>query len=250
MAPTFRSRLLNHEVLAGVIIGLPLPEVAEIFSEAGMDWLWLDMEHGLQDLLSVERITQTVGSRTPCMVRVPINEEMWFKRVLDLGVAGLVVPQVSSAEAAAQAVSWSKYPPQGTRSVGISRAHGYGQRFEEYVRTANNDTALIIQVEHIDAVHNVEKILDVEGLDGIFIGPYDLSASMNKPGQINDPEVVAAIEHARKAVLARGMSVGTIASTAEGTRKKFEEGYTFVVAGMDITHLSGAAVELVRAIKK
>jgi 2-keto-3-deoxy-L-rhamnonate aldolase RhmA len=215
-----------------------------------MDWLWLDMEHGLQDLTSVERIAQVVGYKTPCMVRIPINEEMWFKRVLDLGVSGLVVPQVNTAQAAARAVSWSKFPPQGTRSVGISRAHGYGLKFDEYLRTANDETALVIQVEHIEAVNNLKEILKVEGLDGIFIGPYDLSASMKKPGQINDPEVVKAIDYALKTIKASGLPAGTIASTAEGTRKKFAEGYSFVVTGMDITLLSGAAVNLVKATKQ
>jgi 2-keto-3-deoxy-L-rhamnonate aldolase RhmA len=250
MAPTFRSMLLNHDKLLGTILGLPAPEVAEIFSDAGMDWLWLDMEHGLQDFASVEHITQAVGKQTPCMVRVPDNEAVWFKRVLDLGVAGVVVPLINSAEQAKKAVAMTRYPPMGARSVGISRAHGYGAHFDEYLKTANQDTALIVQVEHIEAVNHIEEILDVPGLDAVFIGPYDLSASMNKPGQIDDPEVVKAITRARQAVLARKMPVGTIVSDAAGALKKFAEGYTFIVVGMDTTLLSLAARQLVQAVKK
>jgi 2-keto-3-deoxy-L-rhamnonate aldolase RhmA len=250
MAPTFRSRLLNHDKLLGTILGLPSPEVAEIFSDAGMDWLWLDMEHGLHDFTSIERIEQAVGKQTPCMVRIPDNEAVWFKRVLDLGVSGVVVPLVNSAEAAKKAVAMTRYPPQGARSVGISRAHGYGAHFEEYLKQANQDTALIIQVEHIDAVNRIEEILDVEGLDAIFIGPYDLSASMQKPGQINDPQVVQAIEYARQAVLKRKMPLGTIVSSAIGALQKFEQGYTFIVVGTETTLLSMAAIQLVQAVKK
>jgi 2-keto-3-deoxy-L-rhamnonate aldolase RhmA len=250
MAPTFRSMLLNKDKLLGTILALPAPEVAEIYSDAGMDWLWLDMEHGLQDFTSVERIAQAVGRQTPCMVRIPDNEAVWFKRVLDLGVAGVVVPLVCCAAEAKKAVAMTRYPPQGARSVGISRAHGYGAHFEEYLKQANQDTALIIQVEHIDAVNNIEEILDVEGLDAVFIGPYDLSASMQKPGQIDDPDVVKAITHAREAIMARNIPVGTIVSSATGALQKFAEGYTFIVVGMDITVLSKAARDLVQDVKK
>ena len=110
-------------------------------------------------------------------MRVPLNDEIWIKKVLDIGAAGIMVPQVNTAEAARRAVRLSKYPPRGSRSVGVARAQGYGARLGEYLQTADQETAVIVQAEHIEAVEHIEEILGVEGVDAVLVGPYDLSAT-------------------------------------------------------------------------
>jgi len=194
MSARFRDRLLRGDRLIGTLLSLPSPELVEIASDAGFDWLFLDMEHGALEARDVLRLVQ--AAREPCapLVRVPENREMWIKKALDTGAAGIIVPHVNSAEDATRAVHWSKYPPEGGRIVGFSRSNRYGTRFQESVESANVETVVIAQVEHIDGVRVIEAILDVSGVDAVFIGPYDLSASLGKPGRIQDPDVREALQ--------------------------------------------------------
>jgi 2-dehydro-3-deoxyglucarate aldolase/4-hydroxy-2-oxoheptanedioate aldolase len=248
MPTSFRSRLLAHEKLIGLLITLPSPEVAEICVNAGFDWLFLDMEHGLLDVPTVQRIAQAVGDRAACVVRVPSHDPVWITKVLDLGVDGLIVPQVNTAEEAAAVVRAAKYPPQGARSVGLARAHGYGATFAEYVRTANENTAIIIQTEHINAVQNIDSILEIPGLDAAFIGPFDLSASLNKTGQITDSEVQAAIDKVRTAAQSRRFPLGIFAPTLERAQQALADGYTLLAVSADISLLTTSAKQLRSAL--
>ena len=245
MSLNFRDRLRKRDLLIGIILTLPAPELAEICADAGFDWLFLDMEHGQLDLKDVQRMCQAVGHRCPCLVRIPANEEAWIKRALDIGVSGLIVPQVKTAEETARAVAPSKYPPEGQRSVGITRAHRYGTQFQEYVNTANQETAIVIQVEHIDSVRNVDRIIEVPGCDAIFIGPYDLSASLGKTGQIGDPEVQQAIARVKSACAAKNFPAGIFVRDFKMARSAAEEGYSLLAVGMDITLFSAAARQVV-----
>ena len=249
MPADFRSRLLQHEPLLGALLTLPSPEVAEILADAGFDWLFIDMEHGLLDLTIVQRIGQAVAGRCACVVRVPTHDAVWIKKVLDIGVAGLIVPQVNTPAQAAEIVRHAKYPPVGVRSVGLARAQGYGAAFDSYVRTANEATAIIVQVEHIESVRNVERIISVAGVDCAFVGPFDLAASMNKMGQINDPEVQATIARVRQACAAKNTPAGIFAPTVERGQAAFADGFTLVAVGMDVTILGGAARKMVEALK-
>lgn len=247
---TFRTRLAAKERLIGTVISLPVPEIAEICADAGFDWLFLDMEHGALQLDDVQRIAQAVGERCPLLVRVPATERLWITRVLEIGVAGLILPQLSSAGEVARVVSFAKYPPQGTRSVGIGgRAQRYGAAFSEYLSRANEDAALVVQVEHIDAVRNLNQILNVPGVDAILIGPFDLSASMNLPGSIQDPDVQAAIRTVRESASARGMPHGIFSPDLEGARRVLDEGYSLVPVASDSSMFIGAARSMVRALK-
>jgi 2-keto-3-deoxy-L-rhamnonate aldolase RhmA len=173
MSDNFRNRLLRGERLIGTLLSLPSPELVEIASDAGFDWLFFDMEHGALEARDIQRLVQ--AAREPCapLVRVPENREMWIKKALDTGAAGIIIPHVNSAEDAARAVHWSKYPPEGGRSVGFSRSNRYGTRFQESVESANAETVVIAQVEHIDGIRAIEAILDCSGVDAVFIGPYD-----------------------------------------------------------------------------
>ncbi|MCK7527545.1 MAG: aldolase/citrate lyase family protein [Ignavibacteriales bacterium] len=152
MSADFRRRLLGGDRLIGTLLSLPSPELAEIAADAGFDWLFLDMEHGALEAGDVLRMVQAVREPCACLVRIPENREMWVKKALDTGAAGLIVPHINSADEAARTVHWAKYPPEGGRSVGFSRANRYGARFQENVETANAETVVVAQVEHIDGV--------------------------------------------------------------------------------------------------
>jgi len=174
-------------------------------------------------------------------VRVPAADEVAIKKVLDLGAHGIIVPQVNTAEQAARVVRAARYPPEGARGVGLARAHGYGQRFKEYLESANREVAVIVQAEHADAVENIQSIVQVPGVDAVLLGPYDLSASLGKMGKIDDALVVAAIRRVTDTCRAAGMPLGYFGVTAAAVRPYAAQGYTLIVAGVDTTLLGGAA---------
>jgi 2-keto-3-deoxy-L-rhamnonate aldolase RhmA len=178
------------------------------------------------------------------MIRVPAGDEVWLKKALDIGAAGIIVPQVNSAAQAERVVRLCKYPPEGARGVGIARAHRYGERFQDYVTNANQEVAIVVQAEHIDAVKDINAIVKVKGIDAVFIGPYDLSASMGKPGQVGDPEVRAAIERVRKACQKRSIPLGIFGVSAEAVLPYLDQGFTLIAAGVDVLFLSCAAKAL------
>ena len=241
MIEGFRKRLKSRETLIGTLITLGSPEVAEILAGAGFDWLFIDMEHGPLHSQTVQAILQGAGTQTPCLVRVPCNAEVWFKQALDIGSAGVIVPQVNSKLEAENAVKWCRYPPIGNRSVGVGRAHGYGASLQSYIDCANEQISLVVQVEHIQAVENVEEILTVPGLDAILIGPYDLSASMGKPGKVSDPDVQEAIRKVRDACWEHSMPIGIFGAVAEGVEVFMKQGFSLIAVGTDTIFLDGAA---------
>ena len=193
MTLSFRHRLREGRPLIGALLQMPLPEVAEIYAHAGYDWLFVDLEHSPMEARQALDIITAVDSRVPCVVRVPWNDEAHIKKALDIGATGIIVPLVNTVEDAKRAVDRCKYPPQGVRSVGITRAQRFDLDFDGYMQRANDEVAVIVQIEHVDAARNIDAILDVPGIDGVFVGPFDLSGSMGKPGKINDPEVQQAI---------------------------------------------------------
>jgi len=249
MSASFRDRVLRGEPVIGTLISLSSPELAEIAAGAGLDWLFLDMEHGALEVRDVLRMVQAAGGPCACLVRIPECREMWIKKVLDTGAAGLIVPHVNGADEAVRAVHWAKYPPEGGRSVGFSRANRYGARFQEDVDTANTETVVVAQVEHIDGVRAIESILDVSGVDAIFIGPYDLSASLGKPGRIQDPDVREAIDKVISACAVRHVPVGIFAVGLPAAAKAIEDGFTLVCADIDVGLYSQAAAAIVRGLK-
>ena len=170
---SFKSRLQQNELLLGAMLTLPSAEVAEMISKCGFDWVFIDGEHGPLTTLDCQRLLQAIAGRCASLIRVPENTEAELKRALDIGADGIIAPRVNSAEAAAQIVGWCRYPPLGSRGVGLGRAHGYGLDFADYMETANQETMVVIQAEHIDAVENIESIVQVDGIDAVFIGPYE-----------------------------------------------------------------------------
>lgn len=245
---SIRARLQQGDTLIGTLITIPAPEVAEIMAEIGYDWLFIDTEHGSFDAQSAQGILQAVDHRCPCVIRVPTNDEVWIKKALDIGAAGIIAPGVNSAEEAERIVRMCKYPPRGTRGVGIGRAHGYGLKFKEYVANANDDIAVILQAENTNAVENIAEIVKVPDVDAVLIGPYDLSASMGKMGRINDDEVQAAIASVTECCRHAGMPLGIFADSAESAAPFIEQGYTLIAISTDCLHMAQGARATLKAI--
>ena len=174
---------------------------------------------------------------------------MPIKKVLDLGAAGIIVPQVNTALQAANVVRYARYSPSGSRGVGLARAHGYGMRFQEYLETANERVAVIVQAEDAQAVQNIGSIVKVDGIDAVLIGPYDLSASLGKMGRLDDPAVTAAIDHITDTCRAAGMPLGYFGVTAAAVRPFIVRGYTLIVAGVDTLFLGDAARSMLRELR-
>jgi 2-dehydro-3-deoxyglucarate aldolase/4-hydroxy-2-oxoheptanedioate aldolase len=248
MAATFKERLADGRPLVGTLISLPSPEIAEVCADAGFDWLFVDLEHGLLGFPDAQRIVQTVGGRCPCVIRVPENDPVSISKALDTGAAGSIFPHIDGAEEARAAVRAAKYPPQGTRSVGIARAQGYGARLMESLENANREIVLIAQAEHIDAARGIEAIIAEPGIDGVFIGPFDLSGSLGKPGLIADPEVQAAIKAIRDACIKGGVPVGILARSAEAAKEFMEQGYRLICVGTETMLLGDIARRIVREL--
>ena len=237
----FKTRLASGDKLLGSMITLPSPAAAEILVELGYQWLFVDGEHGPLETAEVLSILHAVGDRVPCIVRVPVAAEEPIKKMLDLGAAGIIAPQVNTAQQAADVVAWSLYAPQGRRGVGLARAHGYGLKFQQYVESANQEVTVIVQAEHAEAVDNIEQIVQVSGIDAVLLGPYDLAASLGKMGQVEDPEVTGAIDRITAVCQAAGVPLGIFGVTADAIRPYAEKGYNLLVAGTDTIFLASAA---------
>jgi 2-dehydro-3-deoxyglucarate aldolase len=241
LRPQLRTRLLAGELLVGTIVTLPTPEIAEILAGLGFDWLFIDAEHAPIGIRDAQAMLQAVGSDCPCLLRVPIGDQVWIKQALDIGAAGVIVPQVHTAEQAEWVVRLCKYPPEGSRGVGVARAHGYGSRFAEYLATANERLAVVIQAESAQAVCSIDSIVKVPGIDAVFIGPYDLSASLGKPGQLDDPEVTGAIAAVKESCQKAGIRLGAFGTDAAAVRPFIEQGFSLIAVGIDTLFLSKAA---------
>jgi 2-dehydro-3-deoxyglucarate aldolase len=249
MGHDFRARLKRRDTLLGTMVTLASASSAEVLASLGFDWLFIDGEHGPLETRELLAILQAVSHKTACIVRVPEAAEVPIKKALDLGAHGIIVPQVNTAEQAASVVRWARYAPEGARGVGLARAHGYGVTFGEYVGAANREIAVIVQAEHIRAVENIDTIARTPGVDAVLLGPYDLSASLGKMGEINDPAVVAAIGRVTNACTAAGMPLGYFGVTAAAVQPYAARGYTLLVAGVDTLYLANGAKALLKELR-
>jgi 2-keto-3-deoxy-L-rhamnonate aldolase RhmA len=252
MSTSFRARLRSGERLIAPLITLNSPPVVELLAEAGFDWLFIDAEHSPLDTAQMQALMQAAGA-TPCVVRLSASDDMHVKRALDIGAAGIIAPQVNSVEHARRMVEAAKYAPAGQRGLGIARAHRYGLRVREYMQSANDDTAVIVQAEHRDAVERIDDIVRVEGVDGVLIGPYDLSASLGRPGAVDHADVRQAIARVRDACRAANIPIGIFGLTAGAVKPYIEQGFTMIVAGVDTVFIANASSVLlseVRAIER
>ena len=244
----FRKRLKAGERLVGTMVTLGSAETAEVLADAGFDWLFLDAEHSPMETTDLQRVMQGAGS-VPCVVRLSASAEVPIKKALDIGAAGIIAPMVNSADQAERVVRFAKYSPSGTRGVGLGRAHGYGLKFKEYIERANEDVAVIVQAEHIDAVRNIEAIIRVAGIDGVLVGPYDLSASLGRLGEVAHPEVTAAIDRVTEVCRSSRMPLGIFGLSAEAVMPYVKRGYTLIVVGADTVMLGNAAKQLLSQVR-
>lgn len=234
-----KARLRAGEATLGSWLSVAHPTIAEVMGHAGFDWLIVDMEHGLVGLESIQNLIIAAQS-TPAtpLVRVPWNEPVVIKQVLEAGPMGLVIPQVNSALEAQAAVRAACYPPAGIRGIGCQRAAGFGAWFDEYLQRANDDLLIGVQIEHPRAVEQIREIVSVPGIDLVFIGANDLSASMNLLGQPQHSKVQAAIQTVLAAAREAGIAAGLMAADAKDARRRIAEGFQFVGIGHDVGLLS------------
>ncbi|PIB23372.1 HpcH/HpaI aldolase family protein [Maribacter sp. 4G9] len=241
-----KKKLKNREVSFGSWLTIPHPSIIEIMSSAGFEWLTIDIEHSAIDISTLQNLVAHVqANKMEALVRVSKNEEVIIKRVMDAGANGVIVPMVKNAEEARQAVSWVKYPPLGSRGVGLSRAQHYGIAFNEYNKWVQEEAVVIAQIEHIEGVNNLSEILDVEGIDGIIVGPYDLSASMGKPGMFYDDDVKEVLARIDMITLEKSRSLGfhVIESDYKKVVDKLNMHYNFLAFSLDFFFLGDKARE-------
>jgi 2-keto-3-deoxy-L-rhamnonate aldolase RhmA len=239
----FKLRIRSGPPAVGTLVTLSSPEVAEALSLTGLDWLFIDMEHGALDIGACQGLVRAAHDCLT-LVRVPENSATWIRRVLDTGCDGVIIPLVCSAADVRRAVDAAKYPPEGSRSVGVARAHGYGLQFGQYVAAANTQVSVIVQIEHRAAVENLEEILTVDGIDAILIGPYDLSGSHHRLGDVSHPEVQAALDRVRRACRDRDMPYGIFVLSPQAMAAELEKGASFLAVGTDLSLMTGAAAEI------
>jgi len=247
---SFRTQVRQRDTLIGPLLTLGSPEVAEVFTILGYDWMWIDLEHTPLNLERAQILIQAIAGRAGTIVRVPWNDPVHIKRALDLGCDGVMVPQIRTADEARQAVAASKYPPAGIRSVGIARAQQYGLTLQEYVLGANERVAVVLQIEHIDAVPSIDEILEVPEVDAIIIGPYDLSASMGMPGQISHPDVVAVMESLAAACNKHKIAWGAFSPSVATAKAHLSRGASLIALGTDTIHLGNAARSALAEMKQ
>jgi 4-hydroxy-2-oxoheptanedioate aldolase len=238
-----RRRLEAGEASVGTWLGIPSPESAEQVARLGLDWLVVDAEHNPVDIRTLAQMFASMAhSPVAPMVRIPWNTPENFKRVLDAGAWGVVVPMVNSREEAERAVQACRYHPLGNRSVGGGRhAISFGGGAEEYFRSANEEILLVLQIEHIKGVEAADEILSVPGVDACFIGPNDMAASMGiglgVPLESDNPQVVQAIEHVRVTCEKHGVAPGIHCSDAKGVQWRMEQGFKFLAMASEMRYL-------------
>jgi len=233
--------LRTSQPLIGTLLTVASPEIAEAMALLGFDWVFIDLEHGSLSIADAQRAIQSIANRCFTLVRVPDGTPENIKRVLDTGCSGIIVPLVNTESYARAVVSFAKYPPLGERSVGLGRAQGFGLCFSEYLKSANLQTTVVIQIEHREAINNIDRILGVQGLDAAFIGPYDLSGSIGLLGQVSHPDVSSAIDTVRIACARLDLAYGIYCGTPEQARKEINNGARLVAVGTDILHLANSA---------
>jgi len=248
-----KQKLKNNELTIGSWIMIGHPVSVEVMALAGFEWLVVDIEHTSIDLQTLENLIRTIqANKIKALVRVSKNEEVVIKRVLDMKADGIIVPMICSKEDALNAVNYAKYPPIGKRGVGLYRASVYGTKFEEYKKYVNEELVIIAQIEHINAVNNIDEILKVDGIDGTIIGPYDLSSSLGYPGELEKDEVKIAVQKVLEACKKYNIPSGfhIVDTNVEKLKQKISQGCTFLAYAIDYFFLKDAAISGMQNIKE
>jgi len=246
----FKRALAVGKTQIGLWAGLADPFAIEIVATAGYDWVLIDAEHGPNDLRSVLTQLQAVAAYSvEPVVRVPAGDPVLIKQYLDTGAHSLLVPMVESGQQAQQLVAATRYAPRGIRGVASARASRWGA-IPDYFSRASNLVCLLLQVETAKGLENLDDILAVEGVDGVFIGPSDLSASLGHLGDLGHADVVSAIESAIARIIRSGKAAGILTSDHALARRYLELGVTFCAVGIDTILLAEATRALARMFKE
>ncbi|MBW1961828.1 MAG: 2-dehydro-3-deoxyglucarate aldolase [Deltaproteobacteria bacterium] len=230
-----RDRVLKGEVMFGIGAFLGCGLTVEMIGAAGFDWTWIDCEHGAQDYSElIHQMQANSIYRAPAVVRIAWNEAPRFKRVLDLGAAGIMVPYVNTAEEAELAAEAMRYPPDGVRGVAkFNRACGFGQNFSDYFSKANENLLTVVQVETRKGVENADEIAAVDGVDVLFIGPLDLSVSLGVADNYEHPEFLESMDRVAEACKRHGKAAGILVPRLDYLESWIAKGFTFLVVGSD-----------------
>ena len=251
LAPNaFKARMKTGQLQIGLWCSLASNIAAEIVADSGFDWLLLDTEHTPNELPDILAALQAVqGRASHPIVRPAWNDTVLIKRFLDIGAQTILMPYVQNAAEARGAVAATRYPPAGMRGVtGTGRAARFG-RVGDYLKKANDEICVLVQVETRAALAELDNIAAVDGVDGVFIGPSDLSASFGFIGQPGHPEVQKAIEDAGKRIKAAGKGAGILTGNEDEARRYISWGYNFVAVGTDVVLLTRAADGLAQRFK-
>lgn len=239
-----RRAVRAREPVAGSWVAVGHPAVAELSASLGFEFVVLDTEHAPTDVETVEnevRAVEAAPGDTEALVRVPWNDPVAIKRVLDAGVAGVMAPMVESADDARALVDAVHYPPDGSRGIAAARASNYGLNFEEYVGSANDELLVVAQVESEAGVEAVEEIAAVERVDALLVGPADLSSSVGALGEFEDDGFSAAVERVLDGAHAHDVPVGTLATGPDEIDDWVARGFDFLIVGTDLGYLADGA---------
>ncbi|TAL61027.1 MAG: 4-hydroxy-2-oxovalerate aldolase [Legionella sp.] len=232
-----KNKLRQRERLFAGWVSYAHPSITETFARAGFDFIAIDMEHSTISLEQAQRIIAASQSEgVPCLPRPVSHSNDYFKPLLDSGADGLLVQMVNTTEEVEAIIGLLKYPPVGRRTYGVNRAQAYGFDFDSYIKSWNETSIFLIQVESIQAVENIEKLLAFDEIDGVMIGPYDISGSLGVPGQTSHPLVIEASRKVIEACARAGKSCGTQVADAslENVQALFDLGHTFAILGSDL----------------
>jgi len=251
MKNPLKEKLKEGRVTLGVFVQIGHPDVTEMLSHVGFDWLLLDAEHGPFGIETMQRMLQAMGGTEAVpIIRVPSNDPAFIKRALDIGAYGILVPFVSSKKDAEEVVRAMKYPLAGIRGVGPRRASRYFLDVKEYFASADKELLTLVQIETKQAVDNISDILSVKEVDGYFIGPMDLAAGLGYIGEENHPEVEEVI-HKILAAGKKAQKIGGIyAFNTEDAQKRIKQGFQFVAVGVDSGFLMSSARDSLEKLKK
>jgi len=246
----FKHALARRDLQIGLWSTLCSNLGAEIIAHSGFDWILLDTEHSPNELPDLVSQLQAMGRGTASpVVRAAWNDPVLIKRILDIGAQSILLPYVQTAEEARQAVQSVRYPPKGIRGVSASSRASLFGRVKDYLRRAEEEICLIVQIETKSALDQLEAISEIDGIDGVFIGPADLSASLGHLGEPQHPETQSAIQDAARRLAKVGKASGILAVVEADARRYIEWGYNFVAVGVDTTLLANSADALAKLFK-
>lgn len=247
-----KERLGRDEACLGLLVSMPSVPLVQMAARSGLDWLFIDMEHGPIGIESAyAMVAATQGTDCTPVIRTPHAETWLSQPVLDAGAFGIVHPMINDRVSAEAAVRSQNYPPDGARGVGpFYAASRFGLAVPAYLEAANESLLCVVQIEHKDAVANIDEILSVPGIDVAFIAPYDLSMSLGVPGQRDHPDVIAAIARAEERILSSGIAMGGLAGSPEQAKAMIERGYRLLLVAIDVGLIQSGLAAAMEGIRR